>query len=78
MNNKIFIANGYGYLIWLRVSIVAFVIIYCENLNIVTMFYQNAVVYCWKMTMFVIILSRIFLWVDTVFSKYVLRNYHTK
>ena len=35
MNNKIFIENGCRYLIWWRVSIVAYVIIYCENLNIV-------------------------------------------
>ena len=46
MNNNIFIANGSGYLVWWRVSIVAYAIIYYENLNIVTMFYQNLVVNC--------------------------------
>ena len=41
MNNKIFIANGYKYLIWWKASIVAYIIIYCENLNIVAMFLSN-------------------------------------
>ena len=45
MNNKILIVNDYKYLIWWKVSIVASVIFYCENLNIVTMFYPNLVTY---------------------------------
>ena len=68
MNNKIFIVDGYRYLIWWKVSIITY-IIHCEILNIVTMSYQNLIVYYWKMMTFIIILSRIFSWVDITFSK---------
>ena len=46
MDNKMFIVNDCKYFIRLRVSIIAYIIIHCEILYIVTMSYQNLVVYC--------------------------------
>ena len=71
INNKIFIANSCEYLSCWRVSIVTYVIIYCKNLNVVTMFYQNLVVNCWKMITFIIILSK-FIYFYFFLSRYCL------
>ena len=46
MDNKIFIVDDCKYFILLRVSIVAHIIIHCKKIYIVTMSYQNLVVYC--------------------------------
>ena len=46
MDNKIFVVDDCRYFILLRVSIVEYIIIHCEILYIVTMFYQNLIVYC--------------------------------
>ena len=69
MDNKIFIVDDCKYFIWLRVLIVAYIIIHCEILYIVTISYQNFVIYCWKIMAFIIILNKIFKWVDFTFNK---------